>query len=177
LQDMERIKIIVVGDGAVGKTSIVSQFAESRFSEEYKLTVGATFASKTVEVEGKKVRLSIWDLAGQPRFDEITQMFFKGARGVAYVFDLQKPATLKNLTNWYKRVTKETGNIPAVLVGNKLDLAPESIDDVDAYAKQFAQYLQTVYIKSSAKQNINIDVIFKELVSRIFRTKDVKIVH
>ena len=176
MQDTERIKIIVVGDGAVGKTSIVSRFAESRFSEEYKLTVGATFASKTVEVEGKKVRLSIWDLAGQPRFDEITQMFFKGARGAAYVFDLQKPATLKNLTNWYRRVTKETGSIPAVLVGNKLDLASRNTKDVDTYATQFAQYLQTVYIKSSAKQNVNIDIISKELVSRIFRTKDVKIV-
>ena len=176
MQDLERIKIIIVGDGAVGKTSIVSQFAESRFSDEYKLTVGATFASKTVEVDGRIIRLSIWDLAGQPRFDEITQMFFKGARGAAYVFDLQNPVTLKNLTNWYNRVTKETGSIPSVVVGNKLDLVPKEIPDIDNYANKFAQYLQTVYIKSSAKHNINIDAIFKELVSRIFRTRAVKII-
>ncbi|MHA1505714.1 MAG: Rab family GTPase [Candidatus Asgardarchaeia archaeon] len=168
------IKVILVGDGRVGKTSLVNTFSYSRFSSEYKMTIGATFASKDVYVNEKLVKLSIWDLAGQPRFNEVSRIFVKGARGVLYVFDLTREETLRNLTNWYSMVKREVGDIPNVVVGNKLDLALNT-ERLDSFAEKFAEKLGGRYIKTSAKHKKNVKEAFLTLVSLMFSTDDVKL--
>jgi len=168
------VKIILVGDGAVGKTSIVNAFTNVRFSEHYKMTIGATFASKTVYVAGKEVRLSIWDLAGQPRFHEISQLFLKGAQAALYVFDVTRPYTLDNLINWHRRVIEEAGDIPRVIAGNKIDIGSYS-GKIHEEAKTFASSVGGIYIPTSAKTGQNIRESFATLLSLLYKTKDIKV--
>lgn len=168
------VKIILVGDGAVGKTSIVNAFTKVRFSERYKMTIGATFASKAVTVAGNEIKLSIWDLAGQPRFHEISQLFVKGAEAALYVFDVTRPYTLDNLINWHKRVVDEAGNIPKVIVGNKIDIGVRN-QKINEEASKLAKQLGGVYMITSAKTGQNIKEAFITLLSMLYKTKEIQV--
>ena len=168
------VKVILVGDGRVGKTSLVNVLSYSKFSDQYKMTIGATFASKDVYVNGRLVKLSIWDLAGQPRFNEVSRIFIKGAKGVLYVFDLTRKETLRNLLNWYKMVKREVGDIPNVVIGNKIDIVPNT-EEFDSFAEKFAEECGGKYIKTSAKQKKNVREAFLTLISLMFSTENVRL--
>ncbi|MGQ4832852.1 MAG: GTP-binding protein [Candidatus Asgardarchaeia archaeon] len=168
----EPIKVIVVGDGAVGKTSIVKSFTTKEFDKLYLPTVGANFYAKYASVDGKDIVLQIWDLAGQPRFSEVTKLFFRGAKGVIYVFDRTRPITLRNLENWMKRIYEEIGAVPSVIAGNKSDLV-RSINEYDEFAKHLSESIGAPYYLTSARENLNIEQLFLDLIKLIFKSNNV----
>ena len=170
----EVVKIIVVGEGAVGKTSIVKRFTTETFDKLYLPTVGANFYARHATVDGKRIVLQIWDLAGQPRFSEVTQLFFRGAKGVVYVFDRTRPLTLRNLENWVRRIHNEIGNVPSVIAGNKSDLV-SSLNEYDDFAKQLGESLGAPYFLTSARENVNIERLFLELVKLIFKSNNIEL--
>ncbi|MCD6514845.1 MAG: Rab family GTPase [Candidatus Asgardarchaeum sp.] len=170
----EVIKVIVVGDGAVGKTSIVRRFTTEKFEKTYFPTVGANFYARYALVDNKRIVLQIWDLAGQPRFNEVTQLFFRGARGVVYVFDRTRPITLKNLENWFNRIYNEIGKVPSVVAGNKTDLV-RSTNEYDDLAKRFSDIIGAQYFLTSAKEDINIEQLFIALIKSMFQTEKIQL--
>ena len=117
-------KILLLGDAAVGKTSLVQRFVHDRFDSSYLMTIGMEPSEKHVELkDGTKVALSIWDLAGQERFRFIRHTFYKGAKAALIVFDLTRSATLKSIQKWNKEFVENCGSsVVKILVGNKEDL-------------------------------------------------------
>ncbi len=158
------MKIAVVGDGAVGKTSLVLQFTEKSFKEVYLQTIGANFAIKTLTLDAEhnneEVRLSCWDLAGQEHFASVRSSFYSGALGVIYVYDLTRKETLENLVEWKKEVDKRVPGIPAVMLGNKVDLIDQR-EVTDADGGEMAKKLDAYKLwETSAKTGENVDSAF-----------------
>ncbi|MFX0016797.1 MAG: Rab family GTPase [Promethearchaeota archaeon] len=116
-------KIILAGDEGVGKTSLVNRFVHGFLAGEYKATIGVDLYTKQVFVGNSEVNLQIWDVAGQTSFRQFRQRFFSGARGAFLVFDLTVPKSLDNLhTSWIEDLQNIAGDIPVILIGNKIDL-------------------------------------------------------
>jgi small GTP-binding protein len=122
-------KIVVVGEPAVGKTSLVIRFCENRFSEHYIMTIGSNFAVKLIPLPDRNVmaRLQVWDLAGQTSFAFIRPGFYKGASGAIYVFDITKRETFEKVKEWHSESQQYLKNCPVIIVGNKADLQEERV--------------------------------------------------
>lgn len=171
-----KLKILLVGPAAVGKTSLIQRFIKSRFASDYKLTVGVDILTKEVEYEpGKLATLSIWDIGGQERFSFIRTTFYKGASGVLLVFDLSRAATWDSIKNWLAETRQFAGKVPFVLIGNKADLIGEVGEVVDRdECRRFAEEQGSIYIETSAKDGQNVDESFLELTRRIVQSHQQK---
>ncbi|RLE79853.1 MAG: GTP-binding protein [Thermoprotei archaeon] len=161
------IKIVLCGEGGVGKTSIAHRFTKGVFYEVMKITVGIEHFTKVLEVNGKHVNLVLWDLGGEERFRFLAPVFLRGARGGVFVFDVTREDTFLKIDEWYSIYRKYVGNAPAVLVGNKIDLEEFRVifrEHAEDYAKSrgFIGYYEV-----SAKNNLNIEKPFIELVKHI----------
>lgn len=165
-------KIIVVGDGAVGKTALTIRFSEGRFQDHYKMTIGVDFCIKQVNIAGKRVKLQIWDTGGQERFSYIRPLYYKGAMGVVYVFDITNRSSFENITTkWKKEISDYCGNIPALLVANKSDLPDKAItrQEGETAASQLGGY----YYEASAKTGNNVDDCFSMLGGLLLQNEGV----
>ena len=169
-----KLKVLLTGAAAVGKTSLVQRFIKNRFAANYKLTVGVDILTKDVEFRpGEVATLSIWDIGGQQRFEFIRSTFYKGAAGALLVFDLTRDQTYQETRKWLAEIRQFAGeNIPFVLIGNKLDL----IEDVGVVidrdeARQFAESEGSIYLETSAKTGEGVDEAFTELTRRIVNSR------
>jgi small GTP-binding protein len=175
------VKICLLGDGKVGKTSLSNRYLGKGFCSDYAPTLGAGFTSKQVFLEtdyGKKeIRFQIWDLAGQPAFSAIRSIYFQGATGACLVFDRTQPDSLESIKKWSDEYLKHCGvsNTTIIVLGNKSDLADEigvSRQSVDYYIKSRLSKLDRVdkqieYFETSAKTGQNVDQAFELLGRRI----------
>ena len=119
------MKIVLCGEGAVGKTALRERYLGKEFTSSYLMTIGADFAVQKTEVEGKEVKFQIWDLAGQERFNSVRSLYYQGSHGVLFVFDVTRPESIQRLADgWIHELKKHIrgGPIPAVVLGNKTDL-------------------------------------------------------
>ena len=153
-----KLKVLLTGAAAVGKTSLVQRFIKNRFQANYKLTVGVDILTKDVEFRsGEIATLSIWDIGGQQRFEFIRSTFYKGAAGALLVFDLTREQTYTETRKWLTEIRQFAGeNIPFVLIGNKADL----IEDVGLVidrdeARAFAENEGSIYVETSDKTEFN----------------------
>jgi small GTP-binding protein len=168
-----KLKVLLTGAAAVGKTSLVQRFIKNRFQANYKLTVGVDILTKDVEFrQGEIATLSIWDIGGQQRFEFIRSTFYKGAAGTLLVFDLTREQTYTEIRKWLTEIRQFAGPIPFVLIGNKADL----IEDVGVVidrdeARSFAESEGSIYIETSAKTGINVEEAFTELTRRIIDSR------
>jgi Ras-related protein Rab-7A len=120
------VKVIILGDSGVGKTSLMNQYVQRKFSREYKATIGADFLVKEVMIDEKLVTLQIWDTAGQERFQSLGVSFYRGAEACVLVYDVTDAKTFENLESWMDEfqvhaVPKEKSTFPFLVVGNKVD--------------------------------------------------------
>jgi small GTP-binding protein len=162
-------KIIVVGDGAVGKTAITIRFAEGRFEEHYKMTIGVDFAIKLVEVSGYKVKMQVWDTGGQERFSYIRPLYYKGAMAALALFDLTNRESYDNLPRWFSEVAENCGGIPLMLIGNKADLPDRAVTTTEAQA--LAEKMGITYFEASAKNGQNVNQLFEKLAGLLVTSK------
>lgn len=153
-------KLIVVGDGAVGKTSLVKKYSENTFREDYLPTIGSGFATKRLTIDGKEITYQIWDLGGQAQFKIVRQSFYRGSRGVLYVFDISRQETLENLMMWREEVNEFCGSVPSVLIGNKIDL-PRKVKTQEA--ERYAHIFNAPYFEISVLQNTNVSEVFESI--------------
>ncbi|MHA1314999.1 MAG: GTP-binding protein [Candidatus Helarchaeota archaeon] len=162
-------KIIVVGDGAVGKTAITIRFAEGRFEDHYKMTIGVDFAIKLVEVGGYKIKMQVWDTGGQERFSYIRPLYYKGAMAALAIFDLTNRESYDNLPKWFSEVAENCGGIPLILVGNKADLPDRAVATSEAQA--LAEQMGIYFYEASAKNGKNIHDLFTKLAEVLLEKK------
>ena len=164
-------KVTVIGDPAVGKSSLIRRYVENYFVGDYIMTMGTHISSKNIVFSefNKRIntKLVIWDLGGQPHFKEVRRAYYLGARGSILVFDLTRPDTFMELHNWANELLNHAGKIPTVLVGNKSDLRYlRSVPEIDGY--HFANRMNTSYFETSAKTGENVERVFEVLVKKIF---------
>ena len=166
------LKICVLGDGSVGKTSLVLQYCEHKFQENYIMTIGSNFAVKELNLDNGKinVKVQIWDLAGQQHFQFVRPPFYRGASGAIYVYDITRRESFENIKNWKKEADQVIAGKPFVLVGNKLDLADERVVS-KSEGKKLADELGVEFFETSAKTGESVEQIFYTLVSKIIFKK------
>jgi len=166
-------KIIVVGAGKVGKTSLTIRFAEDRFRESYLPTLGVDFLTKTVTIDGKIVKIQLWDTGGQEFVMSLLPFYFSGAAGGILVYDITNRNSFNSLDYWLKQIKNNAGDIPITLVGNKVDIADQrkvSLEDAQTYAKE----KKLIYIETSAKTGISVPDLFDNVVEVIMENEKEK---
>ncbi|MFW9803003.1 MAG: Rab family GTPase [Promethearchaeota archaeon] len=168
-------KVVVLGEGAVGKTAIVTRFSHGFFRTDYKTTIGSQFAVKNIDIvapdgENQVVKLQIWDVAGQSRFQILRPMYYRGSNGGLLVYDVSRRRTFMLLQEWldelHKAIQKE---IPLVLVANKTDLPDRVIEPSEG--REFADAHGMPYVESSAKTGEGVVDIFEELGTVLVRMR------
>ena len=166
---IEDIKIITLGNSAVGKSSFILKYTDNSFSQEYLSTLGVDYKHKKIKLKnGKDVRLRIFDTAGQERFKSVSFSFIKKADGVILIYDISDLDSFKAVDNWIKSI-RETGKekLPIILVGNKCDLSDDkrkiSLEEGQDKANEF----QIPFYETSCKDGINIKEVFEKLVDDI----------
>ncbi len=159
-------KVVMIGAGGSGKTALVNRFLTQKFSEEYIVTIGSQFAVKTVHVEAANgrnvvVKLLVWDLAGQQRFDFIRGSYYRGSKGALLVFDTTRKSTWLELPKWVKEIEDALGEkIPTILLANKVDLVEHRIITREM-ALQFVEENGFVgYLETSALSGQNVEEAF-----------------
>jgi len=156
-----KFKITLFGPGGVGKTSLLLRYIKDYFSDDLKKTIGSNFLIKDVEIEGKNIRLLLWDIGGQPQFHKLRTIYFKGSNAALGVFDLSSSQTLLKIPGWVssiKKTVKKT--IPMLLLGNKVDLERE-VDREEA--EDLAKRLSCEYMETSAKTGKNVEIVFEKI--------------
>jgi small GTP-binding protein len=153
-------KTVLVGEGGVGKTSITLRYTEDLFDDQMRMTIGVNFASKEITLPNSSLRLSIWDLGGQPRFRDVVTGYFKGAKFALAVYDITRGYTLERLDDWIVKVHEVAPGCPVLIVGNKTDHRNNGsgVDIEDGYA--FASKYGADCVEVSAKSGEGIDEMF-----------------
>lgn len=163
-------KVIIVGEGGVGKTSLVKRSVDDYFKEDMKMTIGVDLSVKKMTCDDQDKYLQIWDLGGQPHFKAVADIYFKGSHGVMAVFDVTRRASMDRLEDWIERVQAIVGNLPMIVVGNKIDLRdPNSGDDgvSRGEGQEFASKYQSPYFETSAKDNSGVAEAFQTLAGML----------
>ena len=150
------LKLAMLGDSTVGKTSICNVYFNNDFENNQLMTIGQVKMDGKIKMEdGTELKLIIWDTAGQERFHSISLNACKNAEGIIVTFDLTKPKTFQNITEWLNKINENITNIPIIILGNKCDLEKER-EVTKEEAENFAKNLNLPYFETSAKENINI---------------------
>lgn len=163
-------KIVLIGDSAVGKTSLVNRFTHNDFQPSQKSTIGVEFTTRTMNIDGKLIKSQIWDTAGQERYRAITSAYHRGAVGAIVVYDITSITSFNNISHWLTELrTYADPNIVILLVGNKSDMEfLRSVKTADA--EQFAAQHNLAFLETSAKENINVETSFIKLLQDVYHT-------
>lgn len=179
-QENIRVKIVLIGEGAVGKTSIAKRYLGQGYTEKYVRTVGADFYIQKREYNDPdlgevSLQWLIWDLGGQPTFEEVRPMYYRGAKAALLVYDITRAETYYSLPNWINEFWRHSGgSYPVVLVANKIDLRGEEVEEVPKdvgkkYSKTLSEYtgFDVPFVETSAEEDRNIDKAFEALAHLI----------
>ncbi|OXU26246.1 ras-related protein Rab-21 [Nasonia vitripennis] len=165
-------KVVLLGEGCVGKTSVVLRYVEDKFNDKHISTLQASFFKKKLNINGKRVNLAIWDTAGQEKFHALGPIYYRMSNGAILVYDITDEETFKKVKNWVKELKKMLGSdICLAIAGNKVDLEKErnvTIEEAEEYAKQVG----AVHFHTSAKQNLNVEEMFLDLTRRMMQHAD-----
>lgn len=156
-------KVVLLGEGCVGKTSVVLRYVENKFNDKHLTTLQASFLNKKINIGGKRVNLSIWDTAGQERFHALGPIYYRDSNGALLVYDITDEDSFAKVKNWVKELRKMLGNdICLCIVGNKIDLDRDRHVTV-AEAEQYAASVGAKHYHTSAKLNKGIEELFLDL--------------
>jgi Ras-related protein Rab-7A len=172
------LKVIILGDSGVGKTSLMNQYVQKKFSKEYKATIGADFLTKELEVDDKTVTMQIWDTAGQERFQSLGVAFYRGADCCVLVHDVNNAKSFEALDNWrdeflIQASPQDPENFPFMLLGNKVDVDGGNARTVSK-KKAEAWALSKgglPYFETSAKEDVNVETAFMQIARNALRNE------
>ena len=162
-------KIMIIGDSGVGKSSLLTRFADNDFKSDYLSTIGVDFKIRTTSLgdTNKVIKLQIWDTAGQERFRSITSTYYRGAHGIILVYDVTSRKSFNNLQTWLNEIRQYAQpDVPCLLVGNKTDLKTRREVEPEE-GKAFADSSNMVFIETSAKTSRNVDDSFQMMAMAI----------
>jgi len=159
------LKVIILGDSGVGKTSLMNQYVNKKFSGQYKATIGADFLTKEVVIEDRLVTMQIWDTAGQERFQSLGVAFYRGADSCVLVFDVNIAKTFENLDSWrdeflIQASPRDPDNFPFVVIGNQVDKDSRVVSQKRALSWCNSKG-NIPYYETSAKDGINVEQAFQ----------------
>jgi len=156
-------KVLLLGDGAVGKTSLIRKFVYDVFEDHYLKTIGAKVMKKNMICEGAELTMMIWDILGQRGFEKVQERHLKNCKGAILVADLTRSETLWSVTEyWVPMILKIEGKIPMIILANKADLAPEWEFDHDLLV-HVAKGHNIKYMLTSAKSGLNVEIAFNAM--------------
>ncbi|KAJ3675327.1 hypothetical protein LUZ60_004369 [Juncus effusus] len=162
-------KVVLIGDSGVGKSNLLSRFTRNEFLLDSKSTIGVEFATRTIQVEGRTIKVQIWDTAGQERYRAITSAYYRGALGALLVYDVTKASSFENIARWLKELRDHAdSNIVIMLIGNKTDLKhlrKVNTEDAQGYAE--AEGLS--FIETSALEAVNVEKAFQMILGEVYR--------
>ncbi|MHA1993832.1 MAG: Rab family GTPase [Candidatus Hodarchaeales archaeon] len=171
---MYSCKVILLGQGGVGKTSVIRRFVEQAFSHDYKTTVGSNFLLKRLQLDAEtRMTMQIWDLSGQDSFRNIRTQYFLHSHGGIMVYDLTRPETLNKLDKWHADFTEKAGGVPLMLFGNKVDLEEKRAVKSETAAQKAKQFNATYY-ETSALDGTNVQEAFTQLAQQIIAHIDAR---
>jgi len=160
-------KLLLIGDSGVGKSCLLLRFADDTYTESYISTIGVDFKIRTIELDGKTIKLQIWDTAGQERFRTITSSYYRGAHGIIVVYDVTDEESFNNVKTWLNEINRYANeNVNKLLVGNKSDLTSKKVVD-HATAKAFADEIGIPFLETSAKSAENVEQAFMRMAQEI----------
>jgi small GTP-binding protein len=173
-----KFKLLIIGDGGVGKTTLTHRYLEGIFDEKYALTIGMEFYIKKLEVDEKMTSLHIWDFAGEQKFRFLLPGVINGANGTLFMFDITRYKTFGNLKDWlavFNETNRNYGQkVETILIGSKLDLEQArtvSKTDATEFAKEHSF---SEYIECSSKTGENVELIF-ERIARLMLKKEISL--
>ena len=162
-------KVLLLGDSTVGKTCFLLRYRDKSFQDAHLSTIGLDYRLKSMTLKNKKnIKLQIWDTAGQDRFRAITKNYYKGANGIILIYDVTNLQTFENVKNWITQIREEANkNVVIFLAGNKADLPEESRAVQKEDGQKMAEEYNIPFQETSAKEGINVNETFQELVEKI----------
>ena len=168
-----QLKLIVLGDSGVGKTSLLYRFVKQEFSQVYRATIGADFLSKEILIDDKHISLQVWDTAGQERFQSLGMAFYRGADACVLVYDITNLKSFESITSWKQEFLSQCGPsnpeaFPFMVVGNKCDLDGDRAVS-QAKSNQWARDYDLPLIETSAKDDLRIQEAFLELARKAMK--------
>jgi len=163
-------KLLIIGDSGVGKSSLLVRFADNHFSGNYITTIGVDFKIRTIEIQGERVKLQIWDTAGQERFRTITSTYYRGTHGVIVVYDVTSGESFVNVKRWLHEIDANCDVVNRILVGNKND-DPDRKVVLTEDARRFADQMGIQLFETSAKDNINVEEMFRAITQLVLKSK------
>ena len=172
MSDIEEIKIIMLGNSLVGKTSFIIKYIEDKFQENYIATLGLDFKQKNIKLKnGKEIRVRIFDTAGQERFKSVSLSFIKKANGIILMYDISNKSTFDALEVWMKSI-KENANdkLPIILAGNKSDISEDKRKVFYDEGNNKANEFKIPFFETSCKEGINIKEVFEKLIDDILKS-------
>ncbi|CAI2380175.1 unnamed protein product [Moneuplotes crassus] len=175
------LKVVIIGDSGVGKTSLIHRYTSTRFLQDFKPTIGAEFSNKEVVINGKTVVAQIWDTAGQERYQSLGISFYRGADCCGIVFDRSDHSSFENLDTWKNAflkhgAPKEEGTFPFLVIGNKSDLDDGSLVKERDAQQWCADNGNLEYIETSAKDNTSVEEAFTKLIEKGMEREKVNLV-
>ncbi|KAK2173874.1 hypothetical protein NP493_843g00019 [Ridgeia piscesae] len=160
-------KIVLLGEGAVGKTSLVLRYVENKFNDKHITTLQASFLNKKLNIHGKRVNLAIWDTAGQERFHALGPIYYRDSNGAILVYDITDEDSFQKVKSWVKELRKMLGSdIALCIAGNKIDLEKDRhvpAEEAESYAKSVG----AKHFHTSAKLDKGIEELFLDLSKRM----------
>jgi len=164
------LKILIIGESGVGKSSLMLRFVDDRFDPETAATIGVDFRVTRMNIDGNEVKLAIWDTAGQERFRTLTPSFYRAGQGIILVYDVSNRSSFDKLEHWLVEVdtycTKQDAK--KILVGNKIDSLHREVSQDEGM--QFARKHKMLFIEASAKTREGVNLAFEELIEKILQT-------
>jgi len=168
------VKVLIIGDSSVGKSSLLGRYADNKFASNIHPTIGMDFKVKMLEHNGRRVKLQIWDSAGQERFQTITQQYYRNAQGIIVVYDVTSDASFNNVSQWVAQIRSQGAEkADTMLLGNKSDKINEKVIDADQ-GKALADEYQMPFFETSASLGDNVDTAFTTLVAMVMKRLDVE---
>ena len=162
-----QFKLVLLGDSAVGKSSLVLRFVRGQFFEYQESTIGAAFLTQTVALNDTTVKFEIWDTAGQERYHSLAPMYYRGAAAAVVVYDLTSQDSFARAQAWLRELQQQDNpNLVMALAGNKADLADQR-QVSEAEARAYAEQNGLLFFETSAKTAANVEAVFNEIATRV----------
>jgi len=160
------MKLLLIGDTATGKTSLLVKYSDNKFNDHMMSTIGIDFKIKTIELNGKRIKLQIWDTAGQEKYHTITTAYYRGSHGIMMVYDITNVRTFDNISRWVQNtVDHAEQDCVKMIVGNKSDLEEKRLISRNR-GQELALSIGVDFVECSAKSGENVNLAFEKLVSR-----------